>query len=342
MIELEKENEELRERIESMEAELNALRKTPNGGHRDRERVRGNTPGRQLASPAPSASVNCETCVVGKDCTCLNDVAGADTQTKQAPDDMNAVDNVDNDDTCGLCAGTSCLCEELGIRNRSAGAKRKRSKSHETTSSNAQLFPVETDFTSSFHCTTPPNRLPGGTCGFCSDLSTCVCLGAPLQSVQTDEHAFATITSGVNSCSESQAAAETPISGDGESRNQPGNRVTLHLLMTGTCIQCRSDPISTLFCQTLSRRLESPVPLPLPSQQQSSTDQRPTQSTYLQCSAVYQTLSRHRNFDKMSLEVIVDGLARGEHRGMEFTVGGVHGLLREMDRGEASQNKDDT
>lgn len=34
----------------------------------------------------------------------------------------------------------------------------------------------------------------------------------------------------------------------------------------------------------------------------------------------------------MSLEVIVDGLARGEHRGMEFAVDGVEGVLRRMDK----------
>jgi hypothetical protein len=39
----------------------------------------------------------------------------------------------------------------------------------------------------------------------------------------------------------------------------------------------------------------------------------------------------------MSLEVIVHGLARGEHRGMEFAVGGVQGLLKEMDKGEISK-----
>jgi hypothetical protein len=63
-----------------------------------------------------------------------------------------------------------------------------------------------------------------------------------------------------------------------------------------------------------------------------------TSDTYLPCSAVYQTLSRHRNFDKMSLEVIVDGLAKREHRGMEFSVGGVQGLLKEMDKGEISED----
>lgn len=59
-----------------------------------------------------------------------------------------------------------------------------------------------------------------------------------------------------------------------------------------------------------------------------------TLDTYLPCSAVYQTLSRHRNFDKMSLEVIVDGLAKRDHRGMEFLAGGVQGLLKEMDNNE--------
>lgn len=36
----------------------------------------------------------------------------------------------------------------------------------------------------------------------------------------------------------------------------------------------------------------------------------------------------------MSLDVIVDGLAKGEHRGMEFAVEGVEGVLRRMDKGE--------
>jgi hypothetical protein len=38
----------------------------------------------------------------------------------------------------------------------------------------------------------------------------------------------------------------------------------------------------------------------------------------------------------MSLEVIVNGLASGEHRGMEFSVGGVYGVLKEMDKGDGS------
>ena len=107
--------------------------------------------------------------------------------------------------------------------------------------------------------------------------------------------------------------------------------------------------MSTLFCQTLSKKLETPVSSirdpprpterpdsvpPTSSLDASGADGSSRTDTYLPCSAVYQTLSRHRNFNKMSLEVIVDGLARGEHRGMEFAVDGVEGVLRRMDTEE--------
>ena len=81
----------------------------------------------------------------------------------------------------------------------------------------------------------------------------------------------------------------------------------------------------------------SSVSLPTQSTKKPHMNGPDMEDTYLPCSAVYQTISRHRNFNKMSLEIIVDGLAKGEHRGMEFTVGGVQGLLKEMDEGEVSQ-----
>jgi hypothetical protein len=94
--------------------------------------------------------------------------------------------------------------------------------------------------------------------------------------------------------------------------------------------------MSTLFCQTLSKRLETPISsvrtTPLPTKKPKKFTE--TSDTYLPCSAVYQTLSRHRNFDRMSLEVIVDGLAKREHHGMQFSVGSVQGLLKEMDKDE--------
>jgi len=112
------------------------------------------------------------------------------------------------------------------------------------------------------------------------------------------------------------------------------------LKIGGTCSQCQLDPMSTLFCQTLSRRLKAPLSSirssALPSTEPCSATKSETSDTYLPCSAVYQTLSRHHNFNKMSLEVIVDGLVRGKRSGMEFSVGGVQGLLKEMDKGDVS------
>lgn len=95
--------------------------------------------------------------------------------------------------------------------------------------------------------------------------------------------------------------------------------------------------MSTLFCQTLSKKLETPISSirssPVPTKRPPIKKSQPEPDTYLPCSAVYQTLSRHRNFNKMSLEVIVDGLAKGRHRGMELWVGGVQDLLKQMDKG---------
>lgn len=113
--------------------------------------------------------------------------------------------------------------------------------------------------------------------------------------------------------------------------------------MIGTCSQCRSDSMSTLFCQTLSKKLETPVSSirspPVPTKRPSAGSSKKTSDTYLPCSAVYQTLSRHKNFNKMSLEVIVNGLANRDHRGMEFSVDGVQGLLKEMDSEEIVPDK---
>jgi hypothetical protein len=80
----------------------------------------------------------------------------------------------------------------------------------------------------------------------------------------------------------------------------------------------------------------SSVRLPLRLTKKPERKGQGTEDMCLPCSAVYQTISRHRNFNKKSLEVIVDGLANGEHRGMEFAVGGVHGVLKEIDTGDLS------
>src|SRR5438270_13223371 len=98
-------------------------------------------------------------------------------------------------------------------------------------------------------------------------------------------------------------------------------------------MQCRTDPMSTLFCQTLSKKLETPISS-IRTSPKPTTKKAPSQKdTYLPCNEVYQTLSRHHNFNKMSLESIVDGLAGGGIGGMGFGEGGVRGWWRGLDRG---------
>jgi hypothetical protein len=299
-----------------MEAEINALRAAAQNGFHTQHRhsPHQNNNSNQLASPAPSSGGgggNCETCVIGKDCTCLNQVQ------EPEPQRVPLQQSTDND-KCGLCTSTEpCLCEDLGIKNKSREAsvssplphstKRKRSKSPVSNPPllpTPQSLPMEIDFTSAFSSMSPVSQresLPSNGCGFCSEGTPCVCALPP-------------------GSDDSVPLTRLP--------NPTSSRISGCTGEPGTCLQCRTDPMSTLFCQTLSRKLEMPVSSVRSTQNRSNIES----DTFIPCSAVYQTLSRHRNFNKMSLEVIVNGLARGPHRGMEFAAGGVQGLLREMDK----------
>ena len=393
MNELERENADLRGRLDRMEAEIAALRAAiaapsfhthPRPVGRDSEFPGGE--GTQLASPAASAEVNCETCVVGKDCACIN-IADA---TEIGPTRTTTI----REEGCGLCSEDSCICEDLGIRERSSsgygtmaaessaphGTKRKRSRTLSPLLPASEPFPNEIDFTTAFlnHSLPSSNTGAGNDvstdgCGFCNEATLCVCWPNTLPPLQADSVAITPRPQpeALRRNGGHKPRVDVGLSGD------PGQVVRSPRAIAretgectgvpGTCLQCQSDPMSTLFCQTLSKKLETPLssvrlpprpterpPLshssfdhsrdtpPFPSS--SSSARRPNSSdsssgdvrdTYLPCSTVYQTLSRHRNFNKMSLEVIVGGLAKGEHRGMEFAIDGVEGVLKKMDQGES-------
>jgi hypothetical protein len=208
VIELEKENDELRERIERMEAELNVLRTATSNlqqqQHRQSQGQVQSSPGQQLASPAPSGGgTNCDTCVVGKDCLCLSSALGETSAPSIAVPQSSINDSPKTPDThCGLCLSTSCICQDLGIRDSQqtepspptspVNLKRKRSK---PTSSGPllptpQSYPMEIDFTSSFTSSLSPttrrDSLLGEGCGFCSDGTPCICLQNTLPPLQSD------------------------------------------------------------------------------------------------------------------------------------------------------------
>jgi hypothetical protein len=359
-----------------MEAELNVLRTVTANGYQQKSFTH-NAPTEQLASPAPSGGgAHCDTCVIGKDCACLNNVTVETTthgiNIPQTPKETIDVTN----DPCGLCSNGSCLCKDLGIRGTepnqldpstppspSQGMKRKRSATppSQRLLPTPEAYPMEIDFTSSFSSILSPTArrdgIPSGGCGFCSDSTPCVCLQNTLPPLQSDlssivpeAHPEAIRRGGgkrpgmtdvkvVGTAVPRVGSPQTIASGNGGCTGIPGIPLSFTKLMViGTCLQCRTDPMSTLFCQTLSKKLETPISS-VRSTAIPSRKQKKKEDTYLPCSAVYQTLSRHHNFNKMSLELIVDGLAKGEHRGMEFAVGDVQGVLREMDKGEISQEE---
>ena len=207
MVELEKENRELRERLIHIEAELVAMRNAmPNGMKPQQTEYQPQaSPREQLASPAPSGGVTCETCSFGKDCACLNSVvAESAAQPVHIPQTTEDKSDDTMDEKCGLCSSNSCLCEDLGIRGTrqlqpisslptspTHGIKRKRSgtPSSSPIEPAPETFPMEIDFTSTFSSVTKNpqiNVLSTDSCGFCSAGTPCVCLPNTLPPIQVD------------------------------------------------------------------------------------------------------------------------------------------------------------
>lgn len=123
----------------------------------------------------------------------------------------------------------------------------------------------------------------------------------------------------------------------------------------GTCSQCQTDPMSTLFCTTVASRanddesksatpsekppVDPPVPMvsrppsivaltnpltPLPTTPGGSTS-----GIFIPCADAYRTLSRHKRFNSVDFTALVGKLTT---RGMQVEVQSVANVLRELDR----------
>lgn len=200
--------------MERMEAELNILRTAAASGFQEQQQqqqqsrqagmqISKDSPSQQLASPAPSGGgTSCETCVIGKDCACLSTLGDNTPQGITIPNSPEESPDP-KDDACGLCSSTSCLCQELGLRDSAPTnpsdsppstpqqrTKRKRSKPASPLLPTPDPYPMEIDFTNSFTSTLSPisrrDGLPNGGCGFCSDGTPCVCLQNTLPPLQSD------------------------------------------------------------------------------------------------------------------------------------------------------------
>lgn len=215
----------------------------------------------------------------------------------------------------------------------------------------------------------PPS---GESCGFCSDGTPCLCAEAAQQHAQ-DERRRRDMSSEepehheiCGSCFKATPclctkAADAVRSDDEEDGTDTKQTTSIRPLPTiteednglctgnpGSCKQCQLDPMSTLFCRTLAstsppvEKIGKGLDRPRLTQQSSSfstssardsTPPLPDAGQYVPCSAAYQTLSRHENFDGTDLTSIVRGLDVDRASGRGVAVGSVRDVLRILDRG---------
>lgn len=142
----------------------------------------------------------------------------------------------------------------------------------------------EIDFTSQFATTRPPPNLttststasstipamaPADPCGFCSDGTPCICAEVAKESARQLQH------------------SRSPQSVQQSDRNNPTDPCANG---PGTCAQCRSNPMSTLFCKSVAANRSS-VPNGATSSSPASAP-----GPNLTCADAFTTLSRHPAF----------------------------------------------
>lgn len=232
-------------------------------------------------------------------------------------------------DRCGICSSLDeCVC----ANSTELGGKRTPSPTpHHHPTKRSKQSALEIDFTGAFarpnpstsHSSASTGRsAPHDSCGFCSTGTPCVC---------KEEYATTPLSSDIL----------PPLLKDSASSSSHDKPEALHPGPTiaccrdnyepGSCAQCKADPMSTLFCQTLARHAgraggkcaSDPNRMCTKSQTDTSSD------FYIPCSAAYQTLSRHQGFNHTSLSSLVGGLSR---RGCEVEVGSVQNVLKELDK----------
>jgi len=227
---------------------------------------------------------------------------------------------------------------------------------------------LETDFTNAYMTRNQPStpsiaQVPD-PCGFCSDGTPCICAEAA--------NAMDMASSDVEPDVEENIKL-APILGTPRSSSPPAEvyqntknerPVPLHPssmkaaavplpsrsgCRPGGCEQCRNDPMATLFCQSVSTRLGSKQEGCCGGKggkggccqdveggaKTSSKESVPTGKTYIPCSAVYQTLSRHRNFGSMTdLGSLVRPLVVKGKEGScpEVEISSVRDVLKQLDR----------
>lgn len=272
---------------------------------------------------------------------------------------------------CGRCSREgNCACITEAVE-AAYPVKRPTSPSENTPkrtriSSNVGLTPpdeLETDFT---YMTKPPpappsfsgspviSHMPADPCGFCSDGTHCVCAEAAANAMMnmdddeedSEEHHSTKLPPLLSNL--------TPPRGDqsleGHNAEKP---MPLYPPMTkstgsgcppGGCAQCKNDPMSTLFCQSVATKVKArSAGAPAGccgggccGDKQSPKDTTGEKGTFIPASAAYQALSRHRGFEEATADL--GSLLRplmvrsGDGRCPQVEVSSVRDVLKQLDR----------
>lgn len=245
--------------------------------------------------------------------------------------------------SCGICIKDACLCEQVGLKNGSVqnddvqeidfteafARPKKRIRTVELSVPSAPSAPSES-LTSQFSSE--------GDCGFCSEDTPCVCREAAAQEKEAAAAAAASATAPVSPMTTLPPLKDLslpPISqerrygsvsletSDSRSRRKGGCTGN-----PGTCYQCQSDPMSTLFCTSIASKDRT---------RDSNGQRQPRKAslsaaepgTFIPCAAAYQTLARHKDFRSADFSAVMSKL---QTRGMEVEVNSVARVLLELDK----------
>lgn len=223
---------------------------------------------------------------------------------------------------------------------------------------------------------------PVENCGFCSDDTPCVCREAAKEAARLneslqneEEQAIDTLLPPIQLNSNSFRKSSLPVMHPGPSveireitnltpgavpvvqaASSPGPTEGGCTGNPGACLQCQTDPLSTLFCATVANKVKeeesveekSPkknpnlsrtssmaslavaaLGAPSPSAAVTTPGGTTHNGMFIPCADAYKTLSRHKKFNSVDFSTLVGKLTT---RGMQVEVQSVANVLRELDR----------
>ncbi|ODV90110.1 hypothetical protein CANCADRAFT_1842 [Tortispora caseinolytica NRRL Y-17796] len=230
----------------------------------------------------------------------------------------------------------------------------------------------ETDFTSAFTPAQQPKAID--PCGFCSNGTPCICADAAAKETGNNSHRSSIIDDEQITLPPLVSAipsvtGKLPTLHPGPSRDISSVLSGLHsgavmndppaiedICTPGSCLQCKNDPMSTLFCTALALQPNVHPDIMIDGDESTGATGRDSRGTvssckgpggaggccgggiaketkttpgFIPCATAYQTLSRHKNFPGADLSKIVSKLQR---QGMTVGVSSVADALRELDK----------